>query len=103
MSAPLYELLVERHAFSTQRTLVRVVSGKITAHQTEDGLAVDLARGASPEAPDADAPGARTLHELDQKVQRGSARDEILHEQHARARADEPLELDRQRHAPLAA
>src|ERR1041384_233491 len=103
MAAPLDELLIERHAFSTQRTLFGIVSWKIATHETEDRLAVDLDRRAPPEAPHADHLRAEMLHQLDQEIQLGAARDQVLPQQQARAGPQRALELDGQRPPPLAA
>src|SRR2546430_14355269 len=103
MSASPDELLVEWYAFSTQRTLFGVVGWKIAAHQAEDRLAVDLDRGATPEATDADDVRAELLHELDQEVERGPARHQVFDQEHLRARPEQALELRGERDAPLAA
>src|SRR5262245_43655924 len=102
MSSAVDELLVQGHALPAERTLGGVVRRKVTAHEAEDGLAVDLDRGPPPQTAHPDDLGAELLDELDEEVQRAAAGDQVLHEQHPGAGTDEPLELDRQAHPPLA-
>src|SRR5437870_10367654 len=103
MSAAPDELLVEGHAFSTQRTLFGVVGWKIAAYQAEDRFAVDLDGRATPETADAHHVRAELLHELDQEVERAAARDQVFDQEHLRARPEQALELRGERDAPLAA
>src|SRR5688572_15703619 len=97
------ELLVQRHPFSTQGTVSRVVSWKIAADEAEDRLAVHLDGGPAPEAAHTDHLSPQLLDQLDEEVQRRAARDQVLDEQDAGGGPDQPLELDGQRDASLAA
>src|SRR5262245_45615219 len=103
MTCPPHELLVERNAFSTQRTIGRIVSWEIAADEPEYRLAVHPDRRPAPQAPDPHGLRAELLDELDQKVQGGAARDEVLDEEDTGRGPDQPLELYRQRDAPLPA
>src|SRR2546430_12526435 len=59
-------------------------------------------RRTAPEAPDPDHLRAELLDQVDQEIQRLARAHEVLDEEDLRGRSDEPLELDRQRHPPLA-
>src|SRR5688572_7563770 len=99
MAGAAYELLVQRNAFSTQRTISRVVSWKIATDEAEDRLAVHLHRGPAPEASHPDHLRAQLLDQFDEEVQRRAAGDQVLDEQDAGRGPDQPLELDGQRDA----
>ena len=99
-----YELLVQRNTLPTQGAIFGVVGRKVAAHEAEDRLAVlYLHRGASPEAADSHDLSAKLLDQLDEQIQGGAARHEVLDQQDAGAGPDQPLELDRQGDAALAA
>src|SRR5436189_5492538 len=97
------ELLVERNATAAKRAIFGSVGGKVSAHEAEDGLAVQLDRRSPPQAPDADDLGSELLDEIDEQLEGGARTHEVLDQQHLRALADESLELDGQRDASLAA
>src|SRR5207302_2006946 len=81
--------------------LVDVQGSVFEPHEAEDRLAGELDRRASPQAPDADHFRAELLDQVAQEGERGAGADQVLDEEDLRGRADEPLELDRDRHAPL--
>src|SRR5713101_5591586 len=65
IAAP-HELLVERNATTAERAIFGTVRGKVSTHEAEDRLAVELDRGPAPEAADADDLRAHLLHEVDE-------------------------------------
>src|SRR5437762_6595416 len=97
------ELLVDRHAAATKRAIFGSVGGKVSAHEAEDRLAVQLDRRSPPQAPHTDDMGSELLDEVDEKLECGPGAHEVLDQQYLRALANQPLELDGQGDASLAA
>src|SRR5205809_622424 len=97
------ELLVERNATAAKRAIFGSVGGKVSAHEAEDRLTVQLDRRSPPQATHADDLGSQMLDEIDEQLERGARTHEILDQQDLRALADEALELDGQRDASLTA
>src|SRR6185369_7644802 len=103
MFPALYELLVEGNALLAQGTGLRRIRREITAHETEDLLAIDLGLlGPTPEGTDSDDLAPEALDELREQAHRGARADEVLHDQHLGRLTDEPVEFHGERDPPLA-
>src|ERR671931_2348514 len=97
------ELLVQWYSLAAEGALVGAVCRKVPAYEAEDGAPVEVDRRPAPEAADADDVGPKLLDELDQKVERRSGRDEILHQKHLGPRTEQAMELDGEAHLALTA